>query len=73
MKDRQRAPWRRALLGLGAIAVAAVFAATAMAQAPATPTKVLKMQASWPASSTIFEQFQRFALRVDQCFSLLGL
>ncbi len=65
MKDRQRSPWRRALLGLGAAAVAAVFATTATAQAPAVPTKVLKIQASWPVAATMFEQFSDLAKRVE--------
>ena len=51
----------RTLLGLGALVGVTGFAIDAMAQ-----TKVLKMQASWPASSTNYEQFQQFAKRVGE-------
>jgi len=37
------------------------FAVSAMAQ-----TRVLKMQASWPPASTVYEQFLQFAKRVEQ-------
>lgn len=51
----------RTLLGLGALVGVTGFAIDAMAQ-----TKVLKIQASWPPASTVYEQFQHFAKRVEQ-------
>ena len=52
---------KKALLGLGALAVSAALSIPAMAQ-----NKVLKMQASWPASATIYDQFVHFTKRVEQ-------
>ena len=48
-----------------AFAAALGFAMSASAQQPAGP-RVLKMQSSWPASSTLQENFKLFADRVDK-------
>jgi len=52
---------RKALLGLSALAISTAMSIPAMAQ-----TKVLKMQASWPTSATVYEQFVQFTKRVEQ-------
>jgi len=52
---------KQSLLGMGVLAVSAALSLSAMAQ-----TKVLKMQASWPASGTVYEQFVQFSKRVEQ-------
>jgi TRAP-type mannitol/chloroaromatic compound transport system substrate-binding protein len=46
--------------GLSAMAAFGLSSGPALAQA-----KVLKMQATWPASQTLFENFQMFAKRVE--------
>jgi TRAP-type mannitol/chloroaromatic compound transport system substrate-binding protein len=59
---------RRSLTSLVAVAVVALLAGgvqtppSAVAQAPT----VLKMQASWPASLTLFDNFKMFAERVEK-------
>jgi TRAP-type mannitol/chloroaromatic compound transport system substrate-binding protein len=53
-------------LGLGACALALAFVALG-ATAPATAqSRTLKMQSTWPASSTIQDNFRMFAERVDK-------
>ena len=55
-----------------AAAVALGFAASAAAQAPAAAPaggKTLKMQSTWPASSSLQENFKLFAERVDKLTS----
>jgi len=47
---------------LAVLACAGAFAGTANAQAPVT----LKMQATWPASQTLYENFTHFADRVNK-------
>jgi TRAP-type mannitol/chloroaromatic compound transport system substrate-binding protein len=59
-----RTTWRNAL----ALAAALGFAATACAQQPAGP-RTLKMQSTWPASSSLQENFKFFAERVDKLTS----
>jgi TRAP-type mannitol/chloroaromatic compound transport system substrate-binding protein len=59
-----RAAWRNAL----ALAAALGFAGAACAQQPAGP-RTLKMQSTWPASSTLQENFKFFAERVDKLTS----
>lgn len=51
-----------ALLALVTFAVATQRAGVATAQAP----RVLKMQATWPASSMLYDNFKMFAERVDK-------
>ena len=51
-----------AVVAAGFAAVTMSFAATEVV----AQTKTLKMQASWPTSSTNYEQFQQFAKRVEQ-------
>ena len=55
----------RNALALTAFAAALGLAATAGAQQPAGP-RTLKMQSTWPASSTLQENFKFFAERVDK-------
>ncbi|MGB5082796.1 MAG: TRAP transporter substrate-binding protein [Burkholderiales bacterium] len=59
-----RAAWRNAL----ALAAALGLAGAAYAQQPAGP-RTLKMQSTWPASSTLQENFKFFAERVDKLTS----
>jgi len=61
-------------LALTAIAAALGFTTQAAAQAPAPAaapagSKTLKMQSTWPASSTLQENFKYFAERVDKLTS----
>ena len=50
-----------------ATAISLCLAANALAQAPAAPaSRTLKMQSTWPASSTLQENFKMFADRVDK-------
>ena len=59
----------RKTIAFTAVAAALGFAAQAVAQAPApTPAgpRTLKMQSTWPASSTLQENFKLFAERVDK-------
>lgn len=51
-----------ALLALVSLAVATQRVGVATAQAP----RVLKMQATWPASSMLYDNFKMFAERVDK-------
>jgi TRAP-type mannitol/chloroaromatic compound transport system substrate-binding protein len=44
----------------------AAFAGFGLSAAPASAQKVLKMQASWPASQTIYDNFTMFAKRVEE-------
>jgi TRAP-type mannitol/chloroaromatic compound transport system substrate-binding protein len=44
----------------------AAFTALGLTAAPASAQKVLKMQASWPASQTIYDNFTMFAKRVEE-------
>ncbi|HRD76382.1 MAG TPA: TRAP transporter substrate-binding protein [Hyphomicrobiaceae bacterium] len=49
-----------------AAVAAAALAVVGMSGASAQQPKVLKMQASWPASLTLYENFTQFAKRVEQ-------
>ena len=53
-------------LELAVFAAALGFTVTAGAQQPAAGPKTLKMQSSWPASSTLQDNFRFFAERVDK-------
>lgn len=53
----------RFLSGLGAVAMSATFALTALAQ-PA-PSRTLKIQTSWPTSAAAFDQVTTFAKRLE--------
>jgi hypothetical protein len=60
---------RRFVCSLAALAVTAAFSATSIAQqkpAAAGGAVNLKMQATWPASLTLYENFLFFADRVDK-------
>ena len=57
---------RRRIVGLCALASAMALAFLAVPQGATAQTKVLKMQATVPASTTVFEQFALFATRVEQ-------
>src|SRR5688572_6483943 len=59
---------RKRLLGLTAAGVGAVLAVAGMLpqEASAQATRSLKMQATWPASLTLYENFTYFAERVDK-------
>ncbi len=57
----------RKTIAFTAVAAALGFAAQAVAQAPAaTGPRTLKMQSTWPASSTLQDNFKLFAERVDK-------
>jgi len=50
----------------GAITALGLVAALALGGPAVAQTKTLKMQASWPASLTLFDNFTMFAKRVDE-------
>ena len=52
---------KRSLASALALGTALAFTGTAFAQ-----QKTLKMQASWPASLTLFENFTQFAKRTEE-------
>src|SRR5688572_22523145 len=54
---------------LTALAAAAALAFGALAQQPASGTKNLKLQSTWPASLTLQDNFRFFAERVDKLTS----
>src|SRR5688572_32573780 len=54
---------------LTALAAAAALAFSALAQQPASGTKNLKFQSTWPASLTLQDNFRFFAERVDKLTS----
>ena len=49
-----------------AAAAAAALSFSAFAQAPASGTKTIKMQSTWPASITMQDHFRIFAERIDK-------
>ncbi|MCW5744962.1 MAG: TRAP transporter substrate-binding protein [Alphaproteobacteria bacterium] len=57
---------RSRFLGTVFAAGLAAFTALSLSPAPAAAQKVLKMQASWPASLTLYENFTMFAKRVEE-------
>ncbi len=57
---------RSRFLGTVFAAGLAAFAGFGLSAAPASAQKVLKMQASWPASQTIYDNFTMFAKRVEE-------
>ncbi len=52
---------KRGLISAVAVSSALIFSGPVLAQ-----TKTLKMQASWPASLTQYENFTMFAKRIEQ-------
>jgi TRAP-type mannitol/chloroaromatic compound transport system substrate-binding protein len=50
----------------GLISAAALVAGLAMPLQATAQTKTLKLQASWPAAQTIYDNFTQFATRVEQ-------
>ncbi len=63
MRQLRRTRTLPVLLCLGGLAVLAVAAA---GPAPAQSPRTLKMQASWPAALTLFDNFKMFAERVEK-------
>jgi len=64
----QRLSPARCLVLLGLVAVVALVAAGAQTVSPVTAQqpRVLKMQASWPAALTLYDNFKMFAERVEK-------
>ena len=56
---------KRGLATVLALGAAFAVSGPAVAQQPAAAPKVLKMQASWPASLTLFENFADFGKRLE--------